>query len=69
MGFNRGSSGISGRRIRCRFCPIRFKYQSVMISHETRIHKAEIKKAEEMEKTACPKTELTGPLESFVYPY
>ena len=50
MGFNLGFSGISGRRIRCRFCSIPFKYESVIINHETRLHKAEIKKAEEMEK-------------------
>ena len=42
------------RQMRCRFCSIRFKYESVMIDHEERLHKEEkmkeIKKRENIQQ-------------------
>ena len=44
------------RPMRCRFCSIRFKYESVMIEHEDRLHKEE--KINEMKKRAAEKENI-----------
>ena len=48
--------GFPQRPMRCRFCSIRFKYESVMIEHEDRLHKEE--KINEMKKRAAEKENI-----------
>ena len=48
--------GFPQRPMRCRFCSIRFKYESVMIEHEDRLHKDE--KINEMKKRAAEKENI-----------
>ena len=48
--------GFPQRPMRCRFCSIRFKYESVMIEHEDRLHKEE--KMNELKKRAAEKENI-----------
>ena len=50
--FGRISKMDMQRPMRCRFCSTRFKYETVLIDHENRIHKKEIN---EMKKRANEK--------------
>lgn len=53
--FERISKMNMQRPMRCRFCSTRFKYETVLIDHENRIHKKEINEMKKRanEKAAC----------------
>ena len=50
MNFDNVIYDISLRPMRCQFCSVRFKYESVLIDHEYRLHKEEMQKADEKMK-------------------